>query len=169
MNTIPFLETVAGEALSILWGSKTILQFGAMGIRSPFASVKVLLSSRTELRFSIQIASTGPSRTIQMWSPIIRNNRKKFQFLSRTIFFSLQIIFKINSEFVHTARISAFTTTTFSIMQFQLTWNNIKKKETVDLFKPTIFSQKSLCKGSEIKWKENLKKMSLSNSTLCSL
>jgi len=24
MNTIPFLDTVAGEALSMLWGSKTI-------------------------------------------------------------------------------------------------------------------------------------------------
>lgn len=40
-----------------------------MGILSPFARVKVLLSSRTEFRFSIQIASTGPSRTIQTFSP----------------------------------------------------------------------------------------------------
>lgn len=69
MKTIPFLETVAGEALSMLWGSKTILQFGAMGIRSPLARVRVLLSSKTEFRFSIQMASTGPSRTIQMCSP----------------------------------------------------------------------------------------------------
>ena len=40
-----------------------------MGIRSPLARVSVLLSSRTLLRFSIQIASTGPSNTIQMRSP----------------------------------------------------------------------------------------------------
>lgn len=69
MNTMPLRETVAGEALSMLCGSKTTLQFGAMGIRSPFASVRVLLSSKTEFRFSIQMASTGPSRTIQMFSP----------------------------------------------------------------------------------------------------
>ena len=64
-----YLDTVAGEALSMLWGSNTTLQFGAIGIRSPFASVRVLLSSNTLLRFSIQIASTGPSRTIHMCSP----------------------------------------------------------------------------------------------------
>lgn len=69
MNTMPLRETVAGEALSMLCGSKTTLQLGAMGIRSPFASVSVLLSSKTEFRFSIQMASTGPSRTIQMCSP----------------------------------------------------------------------------------------------------
>lgn len=49
MKTIPFLDTVAGEALSMLWGSNMILQFGAIGILSPFASVKVLLSSSTLL------------------------------------------------------------------------------------------------------------------------
>lgn len=69
MNTMPLRETVAGEALSMLCGSKTTLQLGAMGMRSPFASVRVLLSSKTEFRFSIQMASTGPSRTIQMCSP----------------------------------------------------------------------------------------------------
>lgn len=69
MNTMPLRETVAGEALSMLCGSKTTLQLGAIGMRSPLASVRVLLSSRTELRFSIQMASTGPSRTIQMFSP----------------------------------------------------------------------------------------------------
>ena len=47
IKTIPFLETVAGEALSILCGSKITLQLGAIGIRSPFASVRVLLSSKT--------------------------------------------------------------------------------------------------------------------------
>lgn len=69
MNTMPLRDTVAGEALSMLCGSNTTLQLGAMGIRSPFAKVRVLLSSKTELRFSIQIASTGPSRTIHMCSP----------------------------------------------------------------------------------------------------
>ena len=66
---LPLRDTVAGEALSTLWGSNMILQFGAIGIRSPFARVKVLLSSNTELRFSIQRVSTGPSRTNQMCSP----------------------------------------------------------------------------------------------------
>lgn len=64
-----YLETVAGEALSMLWGSNTTLQFGAIGIRSPLAKVSVLLSSNTLFRFSIQIASTGPSKTIHICSP----------------------------------------------------------------------------------------------------
>lgn len=74
MNTMPFRETVAGEALSMLCGSKTTLQLGAIGIRSPFASVRVLLSSKTEFKFSIQMASTGPSSTIQMFSPEKENS-----------------------------------------------------------------------------------------------
>jgi hypothetical protein len=37
-----------------------------MGIRYPLASVKILLSSSTVLRFSIQIVSTGPSHVSQM-------------------------------------------------------------------------------------------------------
>lgn len=69
MKTIPLRETVAGEALSMLWGSKIILQLGDIGMRSPLAKVRVLLSSRTEFRFSIHIASTGPSKTIQICSP----------------------------------------------------------------------------------------------------
>jgi hypothetical protein len=69
MNTIPFLDTVAGEALSMLCTSKIILVAGAIGIRSPLAKVKVLLSSSTEFKFSIQMASTGPSRTSQICSP----------------------------------------------------------------------------------------------------
>lgn len=66
---MPFLETVAGEALSILCGSKMILHVGAMLRRSPLAKVKVLLSSKTEFKFSIHILSTGPSRTSQTCSP----------------------------------------------------------------------------------------------------
>ena len=38
-------------------------------MRSPFARVRVLLSSSTLFRFSIQMASTGPSNTIQIRSP----------------------------------------------------------------------------------------------------
>ena len=78
-DTVPggaYLETVAGEALSMLCGSKRILQQGAIGIRSPFASVNVLLSSSTELRFSIQMASTGPSSTIQTCSPCQKKEEK---------------------------------------------------------------------------------------------
>lgn len=63
MKTIPILETVAGLALSTLSGSKTNLQLAAITIRSPLARVKVLLSSNTEFKFSIQTASTGPSST----------------------------------------------------------------------------------------------------------
>ena len=65
---MPFRETVAGEALSMFAGSKIILVFGFIGIRSPLANVRVLLSSNTEFKFSIQIASTGPSNTIHMCS-----------------------------------------------------------------------------------------------------
>lgn len=67
--TIPFRDTVAGDALSMLWGSKIILQVAAIGKRSPLARVRVLLSSKTEFKFSIQILSTGPSRTSQTYSP----------------------------------------------------------------------------------------------------
>lgn len=66
---MPHLETVAGEALSMLCGSKMILQYGDMGSRSPFARVRVRLSSSTEFKFSIQSESTGPSSTSQMCSP----------------------------------------------------------------------------------------------------
>ena len=69
MNTMPLRETVAGDALSMLCTSKMILQLGAMVILSPLARVSVLLSSSTELRFSIQMASTGPSNSSQTCSP----------------------------------------------------------------------------------------------------
>jgi hypothetical protein len=46
-----------------------ILHCGDIGIRSPLAKVKVLLSSKTLFKFSIQMASTGPSSTIQIFSP----------------------------------------------------------------------------------------------------
>jgi len=62
---IPHLETVAGDALLRFSTSNTILQFSDIGILSAFAKVRILLSSNTVLRFSIQIASTGPSQIIQ--------------------------------------------------------------------------------------------------------
>jgi hypothetical protein len=57
---------VAGLALSRFSTSKTILQFSVIGILSPFARVNILLSSKTVFKFSIQIASTGPSQTIHV-------------------------------------------------------------------------------------------------------
>ncbi len=71
-----FLLPVAGDALSMLCGSKIILQVGDIDKRSPLAKVNVLLSSRTELRFSIQILSTGPSKTSHMCSPVNEVYRK---------------------------------------------------------------------------------------------
>jgi len=62
---IPHLETVAGEALFRFSTSNTILQNSDIGILSALAKVRILLSSSTVLRFSIQIASTGPSQIIQ--------------------------------------------------------------------------------------------------------
>ena len=37
-----------------------------MAILSPLANVRILLSSNTVFKFSIQIASTGPSQVIQV-------------------------------------------------------------------------------------------------------
>ncbi|CAF3341878.1 unnamed protein product [Rotaria sp. Silwood2] len=70
LNIIPQRDTVAGDALSILCTSNISLTFDAIDIRSPFANVNSLLSSNTELRFSIHIASTGPSRIIHQASSI---------------------------------------------------------------------------------------------------
>lgn len=67
-KTIPMRETVAGEAFVTLSGSKRSLQLGAIVIRSPLARVRVLLSSKTEFKFSIHTASTGPSRTSHVLS-----------------------------------------------------------------------------------------------------
>mmetsp|Transcript_25628 Transcript_25628/g.73725 ORF Transcript_25628/g.73725 Transcript_25628/m.73725 type:complete len:248 (+) Transcript_25628:1979-2722(+) len=63
---MPARDTVAGEALRRSWTSKTILQLSVIGIRSLFAKVRILLSSNTVLRFSIQMASTGPSQMIHV-------------------------------------------------------------------------------------------------------
>lgn len=44
--------------------SNTNLTLDIMGRRSPLLNVRVLFSSNTEFKLSIQIASTGPSRHI---------------------------------------------------------------------------------------------------------
>lgn len=46
--------------------SNMALTLSVMGIRSPLARVKILLSSSTVFRSSIQIASTGPSAMIHV-------------------------------------------------------------------------------------------------------
>lgn len=51
--------------------SNTILQLSVIGILSPLARVSNLLSSSTVLRFSIQIASTGPSHVSQVFYLIV--------------------------------------------------------------------------------------------------
>ena len=58
----------------MLDGSKMTLQVGDIGMRSPLARVKVRLSSRTEFRFSIHMASTGPSSTNHTCSPAVLRN-----------------------------------------------------------------------------------------------
>ena len=64
---MPARETVAGDALRRSSTSKWSVTFGrSIGMRSLFASVRILLSSITVFMFSIQIASTGPSSTIHV-------------------------------------------------------------------------------------------------------
>lgn len=53
--------TVAGDAASKSIGSKTKFVVGASWMISPLMRHSFLLSSSTVLRFSIHIASTGPS------------------------------------------------------------------------------------------------------------
>jgi len=66
-NTYPHLDTVAGEALLRSATSNTIFTLSVIEIRSPLANVRILLSSNTVFRFSIQIASTGPSQVIHVF------------------------------------------------------------------------------------------------------
>lgn len=60
---MPHLLTVAGEAASRSIGSKIRLILLLIEIISPELRHNFLLSSRTVFIFSIQIASTGPSRS----------------------------------------------------------------------------------------------------------
>ena len=64
--TIPQRDTVAGDALSKFSTSKTSFTFSVIAILSLFARVRIRLSSSTVFRFSIQIASTGPSQVIHV-------------------------------------------------------------------------------------------------------
>mmetsp|Transcript_135309 Transcript_135309/g.269971 ORF Transcript_135309/g.269971 Transcript_135309/m.269971 type:complete len:222 (-) Transcript_135309:1044-1709(-) len=63
---MPARETVAGEALRRSSTSNTMRQFSVIGILSLLASVRIRLSSSTVFKFSIQMASMGPSQTIQV-------------------------------------------------------------------------------------------------------
>lgn len=65
--TIPHLETVAGLACSRESTSKSIFMFSVSLILYPFERHKILESSKTEFMFSIQRASTGPSKQIHFW------------------------------------------------------------------------------------------------------
>ena len=69
---IPARETVAGEAFTNVSTSNIILTLSVMGIRSPLASVRILLSSSTVFKSSIQIASTGPSAIIHVLKLLLR-------------------------------------------------------------------------------------------------
>eukprot|EP00961_Rhodomonas_salina_P048978 657455-Rhodomonas_salina.1 len=63
---MPMRDTVAGEALLRFSGSKTAFISAVIGMRSPLARVNSLLSSSTVFKFSIQMASTGPSSRIHV-------------------------------------------------------------------------------------------------------
>mmetsp|Transcript_1997 Transcript_1997/g.5251 ORF Transcript_1997/g.5251 Transcript_1997/m.5251 type:complete len:236 (-) Transcript_1997:3534-4241(-) len=64
-KTIPHLDTVAGVAKFRLSTSRMIRMLLGIPRRSPLGSVSILLSSKTELRFSAHSGSTSPSNTIQ--------------------------------------------------------------------------------------------------------
>lgn len=63
--TIPHRETVAGEATLKSITSNSILIDGSSFILYPFAKHSIILSSKTVFMFSIQRASTGPSKITQ--------------------------------------------------------------------------------------------------------
>jgi len=63
-NTIPHRETVAGDACYKSSTSNIIVIHLVNFIISPDVKHSFLLSSRTVFMFSIQTASTGPSKTI---------------------------------------------------------------------------------------------------------
>ena len=67
-NTIPHLDTVAGEAYCKSPTSKSRAQCFWSRIRSPLARVRSLLSSMTEFMFSTHRASTSPSNRMYFLS-----------------------------------------------------------------------------------------------------
>eukprot|EP00964_Phaeocystis_antarctica_P102673 scaffold68002_cov50-Phaeocystis_antarctica.AAC.1 len=62
---MPQRETVAGEATERSIGSKIRFMRSLMAMISPLTRQSFLLSSSTVFMFSIQMASTGPSKIIQ--------------------------------------------------------------------------------------------------------
>jgi hypothetical protein len=66
MYTIPQRETVAGEATFKSCTSKSMCNVLGSLMRSELAKQSVLLSSKTVFMFSIQTASTGPSKMIHL-------------------------------------------------------------------------------------------------------
>ena len=67
-NTIPHLETVAGDATAKSSTSNIIVIHEVILIIYPLVKHNFLLSSRTVFMFSIQIASTGPSNVTHFLS-----------------------------------------------------------------------------------------------------
>lgn len=65
---MPQRETVAGEATARSCTSKSMCIFAFSLMRSPLARQSVMLSSSTVFMFSIQSASTGPSKTTHWYS-----------------------------------------------------------------------------------------------------
>lgn len=66
-QTIPHRLTVAGDAWLRSLTSKSILILLLSLIRSPLERQSIIESSRTVLRFSTHIASTGPSNKMYSW------------------------------------------------------------------------------------------------------
>ena len=66
---MPHLETVARLAAARSWTSNRTLIEGLSLILSPFIKDSIILSSSTVFMFSIQRASTGPSKTHQLLRP----------------------------------------------------------------------------------------------------
>lgn len=65
MQIIPHQDTVARVAYLRVCTSNKILTFSGMTSHSPFGKVRVLLSSKTEFKFSTHSGSMSPSKTIQ--------------------------------------------------------------------------------------------------------
>jgi len=72
MKTMPQRETVAGEATDRSCTSNSMrIVVGLSLMRSPLGRHSVQLSSSTVFMFSIQIASTGPSKTTHFLSGVV--------------------------------------------------------------------------------------------------
>ena len=68
---MPQRETVAGEATARSIGSKIRFITRDIAMISPLIRQSFLLSSSTVFMFSIHTASTGPSKTFHMRSPVV--------------------------------------------------------------------------------------------------